>query len=198
MASDRVLFFERPQQWRRWLERHHGDMGELWVGFHKKASGRPSMTWPEAVDEALCFGWIDGVRQRIDEISYKIRFTPRKASSSWSSVNVRRAEELADLGLMRPAGLEAFRRRSDARSGIYSYEQRMDPKLPSAYQKELKSDEKAWEFFRSQPPSYRRAAAWWVISAKREDTRRKRLKKLIEDSTHGRAIRQLTRPSAAG
>jgi uncharacterized protein YdeI (YjbR/CyaY-like superfamily) len=188
------IFFEGPAEFRAWLEEHHADGTELLVGFHKKGSGRPSMTWPESVDQALCFGWIDGVRRGIDKHSYTIRFTPRKARSTWSVVNVRRAEELIEEGLMRPAGLAAFERRSDDRSGIYAYEQRKRAKLDPAAEKEFRADRKAWAFFSEQPPSYRRTATYWVISAKKEETRRKRLKTLIEDSAAGRTLRHLTRP----
>jgi len=188
------MFFETPAEFRDWLEEHHTDVAELLVGFHKKGSGRPSMTWPESVDQALCFGWIDGVRRGIDEHSYTIRFTPRKARSTWSRVNVKRAEELVEEGLMRPAGLAAFERRSDDRSGIYACEQRKQAKLDPAAEKEFRADRKAWAFFSEQAPSYRRTATHWVISAKKEETRRKRLKTLIEDSAAGRTLRHLTRP----
>ena len=188
------MFFETPAEFRDWLEEHHTDVAELLVGFHKKGSGRPSMTWPESVDQALCFGWIDGVRRGIDEHGYTIRFTPRKARSTWSRVNVKRAEELVEEGLMRPAGLAAFERRSDDQSGIYAYEQRKQAKLDPAAEKEFRADRKAWAFFSEQAPSYRRTATHWVISAKKEETRRKRLKTLIEDSAAGRTLRHLTRP----
>ncbi len=188
------IFFETPAEFRDWLEEHHTDEAELLVGFHKKATGRPSMTWPESVDQALCFGWIDGVRRGIDKHSYTIRFTPRKARSTWSRVNVKRAEELVEEALMRPAGLAAFERRSDDRSGIYAYEQRKQAKLDPAAEKEFRADRKAWAFFSEQAPSYRRTATYWVISAKKEETRRKRLKTLIEDSAAGRTLRHLTRP----
>jgi len=188
------MFFETPAECRYWLAAHHTDQTELLVGFHKKGSGRPSMTWPESVDQALCFGWIDGVRRGIDKHSYTIRFTPRKARSTWSRVNVKRAEELVEEGLMRPAGLAAFERRSDDRSGIYAYEQRKQAKLDPAAEKEFRADPKAWAFFSVQAPSYGRTATHWVISAKKEETRRKRLKTLIEDSAAGRTLRHLTRP----
>ena len=188
------IFFEGPAEFRGWLEKHHDDEAELLVGFHKKGSGRPSMTWPESVDQALCFGWIDGVRRGIDEHSYTIRFTPRKARSTWSVVNVKRAQELVEEGLMRPAGLAAFERRSEDRSGIYSYEQREEAKLDPAAEKEFRANRKAWAFFSDQAPSYRRTATHWVIRAKKEETRRRRLKTLIEDSAAGRTLRHLTRP----
>ena len=153
------------------------------------------MTWPESVDEALCFGWIDGVRKSVDEFSYTIRFAPRKPRSIWSTVNVRRAKELIKQGLMRPAGLRAFRERNEARSGVYGHEQKSH-KLDSAYESQLMVNKKAWEFFRAQTPWYQRTASWWVVSAKKEETRLKRLATLIQDSAHGRTIAPLTRRPA--
>ena len=188
-------FFASPQDFRAWLEEHHDTAAELWVGFHRKGSGRPSITWPEAVDEALCFGWIDGVRKRIDETRYTNRFSPRRRGSNWSAVNVKRAEELVDRGLMRPAGLEAFRARKADRSGVYSYEQRKAAALDPPDERRFRTNRKAWTFFQSSPPSYRQAAVWWVISAKREETRQRRLARLIEDSAHGRTVPPFTRPT---
>jgi uncharacterized protein YdeI (YjbR/CyaY-like superfamily) len=190
-----ITFFTSASEFRTWLEEHHGTTQELWVGFYKKSSGKPSMTWPEAVDQALCFGWIDGQRQAIDDLSYTIRFTPRKPRSIWSAVNVRRAQELARLGLMQPSGLKAFEERDQKKSGVYSYEQRKSSKLDPAYEQQLQANTKAWEFFQSQPPSYQQPAIWWVMSAKQEETRERRLAKLIEDSEHGRTIPPLTRPA---
>jgi len=187
-------FFATPAEFRAWFERHHATSRELLVGFYKRGSGKPSITWPESVDQALCFGWIDGVRRSIDETSYTIRFTPRKASSNWSTINVNRVKELTASGLMRPAGLEAFRRRSEKKSGVYSYEQRAAAKLSRADQGRLKANKKAWAFFQDQPPWYRRTAAYWIISAKKEETRQKRLETLIADSASGRTIGPLTRP----
>jgi uncharacterized protein YdeI (YjbR/CyaY-like superfamily) len=184
-------FFKSQSDFRKWLEKHHSTEKELLVGYYKKSSGRPSITWPESVDEALCFGWIDGIRRTIDEISYTIRFTPRKPSSTWSAININRAQELVDQGLMRPAGLKAFQARKEYKSGIYSYEQRSD-KLPEPYEKRLKQNKSAWSFLQAQPPGYRKTAGWWVVSAKREETRLTRLKKLIEESAQGRRISQFT------
>lgn len=189
------IFFETPADFRAWLEEHHADRSELLVGFHKKGTGRPSLTWPESVDQALCFGWIDGVRRSLDEHSYTIRFTPRKARSTWSAINIRRAGELIEAGLMNPAGLAALERRSDDRSRIYAYEQRAQAKLDPAAEKEFRANRKAWAFFSEQAPWYRRNATYWVISAKKEETRRKRLRTLIEDSAAGRTLRHLTRPA---
>jgi uncharacterized protein YdeI (YjbR/CyaY-like superfamily) len=188
-----VCFFADAGAWRRWLEEHHDDATELWVGFYKKGSGTPSITWPEAVDGALCFGWIDGVRKGIDGERYKIRFTPRRRGSIWSDVNVGRAEALAREGLMHPAGRAAFEARTAARSGVYAYEQRQASALAPADEATFRANEAAWRFFQSRPPSYRRTAIWWVVSAKREATRLRRLATLIDDSAHGRTIAQLTR-----
>ena len=185
-------FFKSPSEFRRWLEGHHATAQELWVGFYKKASGRPSISWPESVDEALCFGWIDGVRKSVDDESYAIRFTPRKPRSVWSAVNIRRAVELERLGRMRPAGRKAFEARVENRSGIYSYEQR-SAELDGPYGERLRQNEEAWRFFQAQPASYRKAANWWVLSAKKEETRVRRLEKLIEDSAAGRRIAQFAR-----
>jgi uncharacterized protein YdeI (YjbR/CyaY-like superfamily) len=184
-------FFATRAEFRAWLERHHEDADELWVGFYKKASGKPSITWPEAVDQALCFGWIDGVRRSLGDESYANRFTPRRKGSNWSAKNIRRAEQLIELGLMRPAGLAAFEARSAA---AYSYEERSSAELGPEFERELRGNPKAWEFFQSQPPWYRRTAAYWVVSARKEETRRRRLATLIADSEHGRTIAPLTRP----
>ena len=188
-------FFASPNDFRAWLEEHHATETELLVGFHKKGSGKPSMTWPESVDQALCFGWIDGVRRRIDDERYAIRFTPRKPGSTWSAVNVKRARELLEEGLMRPAGLAAFERRADGRTAIYAYEQRKHAQLEPAMQECFEADEQAWTWFQAQPPHYRRAATHWVVSAKKPETRERRLMQLIADSRAGRTIKPLTRPS---
>ena len=192
MAVD-PTFFAAPADFRAWLEEHHAAESELLVGFYKKGSGRPSITWPESVDEALCFGWIDGVRRSLGDEAYSIRFTPRKRRSIWSVVNVRRARELIEEGRMRPAGLAAFEARTQERSGVYSFEQKDGVAFDEAQARRFQADAKAWEFFQAQPPWYRRTATWWVISAKKEETRAKRLATLIEDSAAGRTIRELTR-----
>lgn len=185
-------FFPTPADFRRWLEAHHATETELLVGFYKVSSGQPSITWPESVDQALCFGWIDGLRKRIDDESYTIRFTPRKPTSTWSAVNIKRVQELTQLGLMTPAGLKAFEARQENRSGIYSYEQRT-AELPPEYAKVLKANRAAWTFFQAQPASYRKAAMWWIVSAKQEVTRCKRLEQLIDLSAHAQHIPQFTR-----
>ena len=180
-------FFRQPSAFRAWLAKNHATAGELLVGFHKKGSGKPSMTWPESVDEALCFGWIDGIRKSLDDDSYTIRFTPRRPKSIWSVVNIKRAGALMDAGAMAPAGLSAFETRLENRSGIYSYEQRKDT-LPEPYAGKLRKQKAAWSFFHAQPPSYRKKVGWWVVSAKQEPTRLKRLEQLLEASAAGRRL----------
>ena len=180
-------FFKTPSDFREWLAANHAKTKELWVGFYKKGSGKPSITWPESVDEALCFGWIDGLRKNIDEDSYMIRFSPRKPGSIWSAVNIRNAERLIKERRMQPAGLKAYEARKENRSGIYSYEQR-SPELVEPYLGKLKRNRKAWAFFQAQPPSYRKTVNWWIVSAKKEETRLKRLEQLIEESAQGRRI----------
>jgi len=187
------MFFATPAMFRAWLRKNHKTADELVVGFYKKGSGIPSVTWPEAVDEALCFGWIDGVRRSIDEKRYSIRFTPRRKGSNWSAVNVNRATELIELGKMMPAGLKEFAARRDDRTAIYSYERRRSAAFDSDQQKRLRRNAKAWTFFQKQAPSYRRAATHWVISAKREETRKKRLATLIADSAAARQVGPLRR-----
>ena len=186
-------FFAAPDKWRAWLEEHHAKRDELWVGFHKRATGRPSITWPEAVDGALCFGWIDGVRKSIDTASYKIRFTPRKPRSVWSAVNIKRATELNNLGQMHPAGLAAFEKREGSRSEIYSYEQRKSARLPRQYADLFQKQSVAWAFFKAQAPWYQRTTTWWVVSAKKEETRLKRLSTLIECCRGKRYIQAIPR-----
>lgn len=182
------LFFPTPRDWRQWLAKHHASTGELWVGFYKRGSGKPSITWPESVDEALCVGWIDGIRKRLDDESYVIRFTPRRPGSIWSAVNVRRVGELTRRRRMRPAGTRAFEARTKKKSAVYSFEQRKTVKLPAAYARRFKEDPAAWRFFSEQAPWYQRTTTWWVISARREETRLKRLATLIADSAAGRRI----------
>jgi uncharacterized protein YdeI (YjbR/CyaY-like superfamily) len=180
-------FFATPAAWRHWLEKYHGDRQELLVGFYKKASGKSSITWPESVDGALSFGWIDGVRRRIDDVSYTIRFTPRKPRSIWSNVNIKRVEELMKQGLMRPAGIRAYEAREEARSGIYSFEQE-NIKFDKEQERRFRANAHAWKFFQAQTAGYRRQLTWRVISAKRDETKIKRLDRLIEESGQGRRI----------
>ena len=181
-------YFRDRAAFRTWLLKNHAAASEILVGYYKKDSGKPSLTWPESVDEALCFGWIDGIRRSIDAASYSIRFTPRKPRSIWSAVNIKRAKELIALNRMQPAGLRAFEARTDDKSAVYSYEQRHAAALPPDLEKRFRVEKKAWEYFEAQPPSYRKAAIWWVVSAKREETQQRRLAKLIDDSNHGRRI----------
>jgi uncharacterized protein YdeI (YjbR/CyaY-like superfamily) len=187
-----VTFFASSDEFRQWLEQNHDTMQELWIGFYKKDSGKTGITYKEAVDQALCFGWIDGIRKSVDTLSYMNRFTPRKRSSNWSSVNIKRVGELTEMGLMHPAGIKAFTERDPRRSEMYSFE-RENVALDSAYEEKLRANEKAWSFFQAQPPSYRKPAIWWVMSARQEATRLKRLATLIEDSENGLRIALLRR-----
>ncbi len=182
-------FFQTPADFGTWLEKNHATATELWVGFYKKDSGKPSITWPESVDQALCFGWIDGIRQGVDEISYQIRFTPRRRGSIWSATNIKRAKELVRQKQMRPTGLKAFAARIENKSGIYSYEQR-STELKQPYANLLKKNKAASNFFKKQPPSYRKMIGWWIISAKKEETRMARLAKLISESAKGKPLLQ--------
>ncbi|MCU1244950.1 MAG: hypothetical protein JWN02_860 [Acidobacteria bacterium] len=185
-----AVYFSSPAAFRKWLEKNHAKSDELLVGFYKVGSGKPSLTWPQSVDQALCFGWIDGVRRSVDEERYTIRFTPRKPRSTWSVVNIRRVGELLAEGLMQPAGMAAFERRESARSGIYSYEQRPRDVEPELEAKIRAGSAAGWSYFSAQPPWYRRAAQWWVISAKKEETRERRLATLIALSAEGKQLPQ--------
>ena len=192
-ALSKTIFFATAADFRAWLEKNHAFHIELSVGFHKRDSGKPSITWPESVDAALCYGWIDGIRNSIDAISYRIRFTPRKPTSTWSAINVKRVAELTKLGLMHPAGIKAFEARKGDKTGIYACEQRKTAKLPPAFEKKFRANKKAWAFFQRQPPWYQRTATYRVISAKQEATREKRLAELIRDSEAGLSIKELRR-----
>lgn len=189
------IFFATPGKLRAWLEAHHDTKPELLVGFYKRGSGKPSITWPESVDEALCFGWIDGVRKSLGEEAYTIRFTPRKATSTWSAVNVKRVAELTKLGKMRPAGLRAFAARKEDKTAVYSFERKEPAQLEPAHEEVLRANAKAAAFFDAQAPWYRRTAIHWVVSAKRAETRERRLAQLVADSAGGRRIGPLTRPA---
>ena len=193
-----ATFFRSPAEFRDWLEEHHDTAPELWVGFFKKGAGETGITYQEALDQALCFGWIDGVRKTIDATRYANRFTRRQPKSPWSVVNIERVGELMRLGLMRPPGLAAFEGRDEAKARQYSFE-RSAAKLDDAYKETMRANPEAWQFFQAQPPSYRRVATWWVMSAKREETRLKRLATLIADSERGRRLGQVTyRPRGRG
>lgn len=185
-------YFEDGAAFRRWLAKHHDSEEVLWVGYHKRATGRASMTWNESVDEALCYGWIDGLRQSVDDERYRIRFTPRKPRSIWSAKNIARVEELVEEGRMKPPGLAAFERRREHRSRRYSFEQG-EIELPAEYRKKLRANREAWAFYTAQPPGYHRQTTWWIISAKRATTRERRLARLIEDSANGVRIKELRR-----
>jgi uncharacterized protein YdeI (YjbR/CyaY-like superfamily) len=192
-----AIYFETAAEFRAWLTANHTTAESLLVGFHKKGTGRPSITWSESVDEALCFGWIDGVRKGVDSDRYTIRFTPRKAGSAWSTVNVSKVWTLKEQGRMQPAGVAAFEARKEGRSGIYSHEQG-DVGLPEPYLGRLRENAAAWEFFERQPASYRKAAIWWVVSAKQEKTRHRRLEKLAAYSAKAERVPQFTRKKAEG
>ncbi|HUQ28467.1 MAG TPA: YdeI/OmpD-associated family protein [Usitatibacter sp.] len=191
----KARFFAKPADFRSWLEKNHASARELWVGFHKVHTGKPSLTWPQSVDEALCFGWIDGLRKGLGADAYMIRFSPRRPTSVWSNVNTRRVGELEKLGLMRPAGLAAFKLRDDLRSAkVYSLEARQVAFDP-ATEKTFRRNRAAWEFFNTQPPGYRRIVTRWVMTAKRDETRATRLAELIRDSAEGRRAGVTTRYS---
>lgn len=174
-------FFAKQSEFRKWLNKNHKKETELLVGFYKVDSGKSSMTWSQSVDEALCFGWIDGVRKSIDKDSYQIRFTQRKSTSIWSAVNIQKIEELTKKGFMQPAGLASFENRKEDKSKIYSYENE-EVKFSSDFEKLFKANKIAWDYFQSLAPSYRKPSTNWVMSAKQEATRIKRLKELIDDS----------------
>lgn len=183
-----VRFFKTPSDLREWFRANAKTADELWVGFHRKVSGRPSITWQEAVDEALCVGWIDGIRKKLDHVSYTNRFTPRRKGSTWSAVNVARVKALTKEKRMQPAGLAAFAERKPYRSGIYSYERRPQA-LPEPYAGMLRTHARAWAFFQAQPPGYRRLATWFVVSAKKDDTRLVRFKRLLDACRRGERLR---------
>ncbi len=190
MGAMKPRFFESPAEFRCWLEKNHDHAQELLLGFYRKQSGQGGISYPEALDEALCFGWIDGIRKRFDEVSYTVRFTPRKPDSIWSAVNSKRVGELMTLGRMHPSGQKVFDTRDRKKADLYSYE-RATCKFEGAYEKQFRANSKAWEFYQAQAPWYRRTSCWWVISAKREETRLRRLRKLIADSASGRRIDML-------
>lgn len=184
MTKGKARFFTSQAAFRRWLEANHGRAGEIWLGFHRKSANRRGLTYAEAVDVALCVGWIDGIRKKLDDTTYANRFTPRRPGSIWSRINIAHVERLTAAGLMHPAGLAAFARRDPARSGIYSFEQR-PARFPAHHEARLRSAEAAWRHFSEQPPGYRRLAIWWVISAKREETQLRRLHRVIDASARG-------------
>ncbi|WP_292039066.1 YdeI/OmpD-associated family protein [Massilia sp. UBA6681] len=182
-------FFDDAQAFRAWLSSHAGTASELLVGFHKLGSGRPCMSWSESVDEALCFGWIDGVRRRIDDNSYSIRFTPRKRDSIWSNVNIAKMDRLRAQGRMRPAGEAAFAHRSASKSGIYSHERSDVPALSAAELERFQREPAAWDYFNTTPPGYRKTILHWITSAKKDDTRAARLDRLVRACADGTRLR---------
>jgi uncharacterized protein YdeI (YjbR/CyaY-like superfamily) len=185
-------YFRTPAEFGRWLKTNHAKAAELWVGYHKVGSGEPSLTWPQSVDEALCHGWIDGRRQRVDDERYRIRFTPRREGSIWSTVNLRRFAELDAEGRIAPAGRAAYEARRDDRTAVYSYERRIE-ELPPEHRTVLDANKAAATFFDKQPASYRRACCNWIVGAKQEATRVRRLQQLIELSERGASVPQFTR-----
>lgn len=190
--SGQPKFFKTPADFRSWLEENHEKEEVLWVGYYKVNTGKPSMRWEESVREALCFGWIDGLRKSIDKASYKIRFTPRKPGSHWSAKNIKMVKELIDEGRLRRAGLMAFKRRDEKRSRRASYEQQ-EIQLKEEYLQKIRENEKAWTFFRELAPGYTKTSIHWVMSAKREETRLKRLKILIDSCVNKEKIPPLRR-----
>jgi uncharacterized protein YdeI (YjbR/CyaY-like superfamily) len=189
--SNKPFYFKTSSDFRKWLLKNHKDKSELLVGFYKVSSNRPSMTWSESVDQAICFGWIDGVRKSIDHESYCIRFTPRKPTSIWSAINIKKVEELSANGLMHASGIEIFEKRKEEKSRVYSYEKEA-VSLQKEFEKKFKANKAAWKYFQQMPKSYTRPAIHWVMTAKREETKLKRLEELINDSSQGRKIKLLS------
>ena len=187
----KVIFFSTQKDLRKWFEKNHKKEKELFVGYYKISSGKPSVTWSESVDEALCFGWIDGIRRSVDEESYCIRFTPRNPKSNWSAVNIKKVKDLTKLGLMKPEGLKAFDFCKEAKSKIYAYE---NPEVlfDKSSEKLFKANNKAWVFYQTTTPTYRKVTTRWVMSAKQESTRLKRLNELITDCAAGRNIKAMS------
>jgi len=190
-----IKYFRSQKEFHTWLAKNHAKETELWLGFYKVASGKKGITYKQALDEALCYGWIDAIRKSIDDESYTIRFTLRKPTSIWSMVNIKRVGELKEMGLIQPAGLVAFGKRKEEKSAVYSFEQK-NPRLTAEAEKQFKKNKKAWAFFKEQAPWYQRTSSWWVVSAKREETKQSRLETLIKDSEEGRWIKHLIRPKA--
>jgi uncharacterized protein YdeI (YjbR/CyaY-like superfamily) len=188
-------FFSTAEKFREWLEKNHATADELLVGFHKKSSGKQSITYPEALDEALCFGWIDGVRRRLDDTSYTTRFTPRRPKSIWSLINIKHVERLKKEGRMRPAGLAAYKSLDPKRVGIYSFEN-APKELAAEYEKEFRKNKTAWDYFQSYPPYLKKTVSYWVMSAKKEETRLGRLRYLIESSARRKRVGVLPKSKA--
>jgi uncharacterized protein YdeI (YjbR/CyaY-like superfamily) len=189
-----VHYFASPAELRDWFDANHETASELWLGYHRKATSRPTVSWSDAVDEALCVGWIDSIRYRVDDERSRQRFTPRRKGSIWSAINIAKVAQLMKEGRMRPAGLAAFERRSEAKSGVYSYENRHLAAFSPEEQAAFRANDSAWSWFASRPASYRTGATWWVVSAKRDETRQRRFVELVAESAEGRMPRQLTPP----
>lgn len=186
-----IKYFKTQMEFRQWLERNHDKSSELWVGLHKRSSNKPSVSYKEAVDEALCFGWIDGVRKSVNESSYTIRFTPRKPLSIWSRINIKRANELKELGRMKPSGLRAFEGRDPKKADLYSFEnqpRQLDPE----FEKRFKRNKKAWAFFEGLPPFFKKTSVFWIMSAKREGTRLRRLETFMDSCARGERLGVIT------
>ena len=188
--SNKPIFFKSQSDFRKWLEKNHDKEKELLLGYYKISSGKPSLTWSQSVDEAICFGWIDGIRRSIDSESYMIRFTPRKTTGNWSAVNLKKVEELTKLGLMTPSGIQIFKKRKLANTKQYSYEN-SGYSLNEKFLRRLKANKKAWAFFSTQAPSYQKVTTKWILTAKREETQLSRLQTLITDSEAGRRIKSM-------
>ena len=189
IRTDRLRFFRTVGEFRRWLEKNHAKSDELWIGFYKKNSEKGGVTYAQALDESLCYGWIDGIRKTLDDESFTIRFTQRKPTSIWSNVNIGHVARLTKEGRMQPAGIAAYQKKDDTRAGVYSFERKI-AQLEPAMVKQFKREPAAWKYFESQPPYYRRAASWWVISAKRDETRASRLERLINISAREERLPQ--------
>jgi uncharacterized protein YdeI (YjbR/CyaY-like superfamily) len=186
----KIVFFPTQKHLRKWFEKNHKKQKELFVGYYKVSTGKPTVSWSQSVDEALCFGWIDGIRKSIDEESYCNRFTPRKPTSNWSAINIKKVEELTKLGLMKPEGLHAFSLRKENKSKIYSYENSAVA-FEKSFEKKFKANKQAWKYFKSTAPSYQKITTRWVMSAKQEVTRIKRLEELIRDCAIGKKIKAM-------
>lgn len=187
----KLVFFPTQKDLRKWFEKNHKKEKELIAGYYKVSSGKPSITWSQSVDEALCFGWIDGIRRSVDEESYCIRFTPRNPKSNWSAINIKKVEDLTKLGLMKPEGLQAFDLRKEKKSKIYAYEN-SEVLFNKTFEKQFKANKKAWGFYQTTTPTYRKVTTRWVMSAKQESTKLKRLNELINDCAAGKCIKAMS------
>lgn len=187
MEITEIIFFASAEEFRLWLQENHSLKQEIWAGYYKAGTGKPTMNWSDSVDQALCFGWIDGIRKSIDEERYCMRFTPRKPNSNWSTININKVEELSAKGLMTPAGMASYEKRKPEKSGVYSFE-RDAATFSSDFEKQFKANKAAWTYFSAAAPSYRKTSTFWVVSAKQETTKLNRLLKLIEACEEGRRL----------